>query len=83
MNIGYPSNAENFILQLMNIAQMDIFNGQAITDFFLSFSNQNPFNAHFNDYGIGDMNYLDNTGSLIWPIFLGMLLLQIFSVMTN
>jgi hypothetical protein len=62
---------------------MDIFNGGAITEYFFEFSNQNPFSDHFDNYGIGDNNYLNNTGSLIWPIFLGMVLAQAIRLAAN
>ena len=83
INLSYPSNASSFLLQLMNIAGMDIFYGQEITNYFLNFSNQNILNDHFNNYGIGDRNFLNNTGSLIWPIFVGMILWHIITRLMN
>lgn len=62
---------------------MDIFFGGEITGYFLNFSNQNQLNDHFNDYGVGDMNFLNNTGSLVWPIFLGMFLWYVLTVIIN
>ena len=58
----------------MKIAQIDIFYGGKITEAAFNLSNQEPFNEHFNQQGINDLNYLNNIGSLIWPIFTSMLL---------
>ena len=61
----------------MVVAQIDIFNGAKIYEAIFNFKNSEPLNKHFNDFGIGDMNFLPNSSSLILPILVAMFIQQI------
>ena len=60
----------------MVVAQIDVFDGQGIYEKIFNFTNSEPLNPHFDDFGIGDMNFLPNSGSLILPILTFMFVFQ-------
>ena len=69
----YPANAYLVLYEVMFIASIDIYHGNQIVAYFFTFSNSDPLNSHFNNFQIGDMNFLNNSASLIFPIFFVML----------
>ena len=59
----------------MVIASVDNFYGGYMINKLFTFSNLEPFNEHFEENEIDDMNFLNNSASLILPIFVVMILI--------
>ena len=63
---NYPLHTHLFFTVCLYIAEMDIFNAKEIYEAFMIFNAADtPFNDNFDLYGVGDKNFLMNTGSLV------------------
>jgi hypothetical protein len=47
IHLHYPANIFIFMLSTMEIAQIDVLQGNEITDYLFTFSNENPLSSYF------------------------------------
>jgi hypothetical protein len=76
--ISLTGNADTFAGLVVEIAGMDVFKGEAITSYFLTFSNNKPLSDHWESRGFENMNFALNLASLIMPI---LILIMVWSTM--
>jgi len=58
-----PSNVHLFIQGCMEFANVDIFSGEVIYLTLFEFTPTDPLTDNFEQFGIGDLNFLINSGS--------------------
>ena len=57
----------------MEIAQIDVFQGEQIIEHLFNFNVSQALNDHFENKGIEKMNFVENSGSVIYPILIVMI----------
>ena len=63
---NYPVHTHLFYSVCLYIAEMDLFNAKELYAKFMNFNAADtPYNNNFDLYGVGDKNFLMNTGSLV------------------
>jgi len=66
--IIYPGNADAFLRSVTAISALDLFHGESITEVLFSFGYGDALNDHWDNFGAGGMNFLENIGSIMIPI---------------
>jgi hypothetical protein len=54
---------------------LDVAGGDWVQGLLFEFANEKPFSDHFEEYEFPDMNFFPNSGSMIFPIFILMLVI--------
>lgn len=75
---SYPAHTTMFMGVMVEIAELDLLNGEAIYQAIFSFADTPSFSDHFNAYNYQTMNLFFNSGSL-FLILLFILLQAVFS----
>ena len=72
--IPLPGPLNVFVRNLFEISNFDMMSGDVITGKFLTFSQEEPINERWGALKDSDSNFLMNTGSMMIPIFVLMLI---------
>lgn len=70
-DVSYPAITYVFFQGAILFASMDIFSGEDFYENNLEFQPTEPINERFDEFGIGDKNFMMNSGSfLIMQVFI-------------
>ena len=64
-NVSYPAMTYIYFQGAILFAGMDVFSGEAFYEKHLVFQPTDPINARFDEFGIGDKNFMMNSGSFL------------------
>ena len=71
MDIPFPSHAFLFFQGAILFAKMDILSGEDFYAAHFTFQETDPINERFDEFGIGDKNFVNNSGSyLIMQVYI-------------
>ena len=82
VNVGYPINLFIFLQICILFANMDILSSEERYEKYLKFIETDPMNDAFAFFGIGDKNFINNSGSYL-TIQVGLIIYYIFLFLVN
>ena len=82
VRVPTPAHTFLFFTGCMIFAQMDVLDGQGLYEILFEFKDTKPLSQNFELFGLGDKNFMLNTGSY-FVIFVGVLLFAILKKITN
>ena len=65
------------------LQKLDIMGGEEIVKFLFNFENDLPLDSKFGRFGYETMNFLETSGSMIFPLFISMLAEFTFAHLIN
>lgn len=64
-DVAYPAMTYIYFQGAILFAGMDVFSGEALYEKHLVFKQTKPINTRFDEFGIGDKNFMMNSGSFL------------------
>lgn len=83
IDLNLPALATVFFEDAIVVAQMDIFLGEEIITAVFNFTSNEPMNDLFDKYSFSTMNFLLNSGSIIIPLAILLVLRSVFFKVVN
>ena len=80
---AYVGFAVLFFAESMKIATTDVMQGEKIIKYLYKFNQTQPLSPHFENSNVETMNFLINTGSIIYPLYMVAKMIFIFSKVIN